>query len=229
MSYTGVDHMGWMLCDGRVVSRTTYALLFGVIGETFGAGDGSTTFKLPDFRGMVPGMAGQPNFSNAVNPTNYALGTATGEQQHKLTIDEMPAHKHGSVDVSGNTNGNGYTTINGDHYHTGTTSNNSGTIVTDVSYGNHGIDIAGSYDVATSDTTGTHTHTFQTSNAGDHQHQMGSTGGSNFHNNMQPTLFAGNMFIYSGRSMDGYFPYTWVGGVPQPNGTTPTPGNVLIF
>lgn len=42
---------GWMLCAGQLLSRTTYAELFAVIGVTFGAGDGSTTFKLPDLRG----------------------------------------------------------------------------------------------------------------------------------------------------------------------------------
>ena len=69
MSYVGVDHMGWMLCDGRSLSRDTYGLLFGVIGTTFGSDD-SSTFKLTDFRGMIPGMAGQPQYSNASNNVN---------------------------------------------------------------------------------------------------------------------------------------------------------------
>lgn len=43
---------GWILCDGLGVSRTTYASLFGVIGTTYGAGDGSTTFNVPDLRGL---------------------------------------------------------------------------------------------------------------------------------------------------------------------------------
>lgn len=45
---------GFLLCDGSAVSRTTYAALYGVIGATYGAGDGSTTFNLPDLRGRVP-------------------------------------------------------------------------------------------------------------------------------------------------------------------------------
>ena len=44
----------WLLCDGRAVSRTTYANLFSVIGTNFGEGDGTTTFNLPDFRSRVP-------------------------------------------------------------------------------------------------------------------------------------------------------------------------------
>lgn len=43
--------VGWLVCDGAVVSRTTYARLFAAIGTTFGAGNGSTTFQLPDLRG----------------------------------------------------------------------------------------------------------------------------------------------------------------------------------
>src|SRR5690242_494962 len=49
---------GWLLCDGTAVSRATYATLFGVIGTTYGTGDGSTTFNLPDFRGRVPAGKG---------------------------------------------------------------------------------------------------------------------------------------------------------------------------
>lgn len=45
---------GWLICDGTAVSRTTYADLFGIIGTAYGAGDGSTTFNLPDFRGRAP-------------------------------------------------------------------------------------------------------------------------------------------------------------------------------
>src|SRR5262245_5545467 len=45
---------GWLLCQGQAVSRTTYIDLFGVIGIAFGAGDGSTTFNLPDLRGRLP-------------------------------------------------------------------------------------------------------------------------------------------------------------------------------
>ena len=49
---------GWFLCDGSAVSRTTYSELFAVIGESFGTGDGSTTFNIPDMRESVPKGAG---------------------------------------------------------------------------------------------------------------------------------------------------------------------------
>ena len=45
---------GWLLCQGQTVSRVTYAALFAAIGTTFGAGDGSTTFGVPDMRGEFP-------------------------------------------------------------------------------------------------------------------------------------------------------------------------------
>ena len=44
---------GYVLCDGRAVSRTTYSALFRTIGTTYGAGDGSTTFTVPDLRGRA--------------------------------------------------------------------------------------------------------------------------------------------------------------------------------
>ena len=52
---------GWLLCDGTAVSRTTYSNLFSVISTTYGVGDGSTTFGLPDMRGRVPMGAGTGN------------------------------------------------------------------------------------------------------------------------------------------------------------------------
>ena len=45
---------GWLMCDGSAISRTTYATLFGVAADSFGVGDGSTTFNLPDLRGRMP-------------------------------------------------------------------------------------------------------------------------------------------------------------------------------
>ncbi len=190
ISFTGFDHLGWLKCDGRSVSRATYALLFNVIGETFGADD-STTFKLPNYQGCVPGMPGTPPVSDisGANPTTYLLGDLeAGEQRHKLIIDEMPAHKHGSVDVSDNTNGDGLTASAGSHNHGGVTGPGGNAIESENVFGGVGANVSGA---------GEHTHSISTDGA--HQHAIGSTGGSDWHNNMQPTLFGGNMFIFSGR------------------------------
>ena len=74
----------FLLCDGSAVSRTTYADLFAVIGTTYGAGDGSTTFNVPDLRTKVPVGAG----------TGIALGSAGGANSITLTEAQLPAHNH---------------------------------------------------------------------------------------------------------------------------------------
>lgn len=90
---------GFLLCDGTAYSRTAYSELFAAIGITYGAGDGSTTFNVPDCAGRVLVGAGG----------GYALGSTGGEAVHKLTVDEIPKHRHataspvgvGSGDVAG--------------------------------------------------------------------------------------------------------------------------------
>ena len=75
---------GYLFCDGSAVSRTTYAGLFDVIGTTFGAGDGSTTFNLPNLKGKVP--VGLDS-----NDTDFdTLGETGGEKKHTLTQSELP-------------------------------------------------------------------------------------------------------------------------------------------
>lgn len=87
---------GWLICDGSAVSRTTYANLFGVIGTTYGAGDGSTTFNLPDLRGRV--VVGR----DATQTEFDVLGEAGGAKTHTLTTAEMPSHQHSwSTDAQG--------------------------------------------------------------------------------------------------------------------------------
>lgn len=83
---------GWLFCDASAVSRTTYSALFAVIGTTYGAGDGSTTFNLPDMRGRVPLGVGTGDASDA---TAHALADKEGTESHTLITGEMPAHTHG--------------------------------------------------------------------------------------------------------------------------------------
>lgn len=79
---------GWLLCDGSAVSRTTYAALFAAIGTTYGAGDGSTTFNVPNLKGRVP--VGRDSGDSSFD----TLGETGGAKTHTLTVGEMPAHTH---------------------------------------------------------------------------------------------------------------------------------------
>lgn len=97
---------GWLLCDGSAVSRTTYAKLFSAIGTTYGSGNGSTTFNLPDLRGRI--MVGLDNLggtsANRITASEAdTLGGSGGEEMHTLNIAEMPMHSHaGTTDSQGN-------------------------------------------------------------------------------------------------------------------------------
>lgn len=83
--------IGYLTCDGTPVSRVLFNNLFTVIGTTFGAGDGATTFNLPDLRSRMPIGAGQgPGLSN--RPLG-ATGQG-GSESHTLTGNELPAHVH---------------------------------------------------------------------------------------------------------------------------------------
>ena len=73
---------GWLLCNGQAVSRTTYSKLFNVIGTTYGEGDGSTTFNVPDLRGRTPVGVGTGTASDA---TAHALGQAEGTENNSYT------------------------------------------------------------------------------------------------------------------------------------------------
>lgn len=83
----------WLLCDGREVSRSEYDELFEVLGTTWGEGDGSTTFNLPDRQGLVAIGAGTHTDSNGEEKV-FVLGQEYGEYSHKLTSEEMPSHSH---------------------------------------------------------------------------------------------------------------------------------------
>jgi microcystin-dependent protein len=95
---------GWLLCYGQAVSRTGYSDLFAAIGTTYGAGDGSTTFNLPDLRGRVAAGKDDMGGSAAGRMTNggsgiggATLGAAGGAETHTLTAGQMPSHTHANA------------------------------------------------------------------------------------------------------------------------------------
>jgi microcystin-dependent protein len=92
---------GFLLCYGQAISRSTYADLFSAISTTYGTGDGSSTFNVPDLRGRV--AAGQDDMggSSANRLTDQTgglngdtLGDTGGSETHTLTTAQMPAHTH---------------------------------------------------------------------------------------------------------------------------------------
>jgi microcystin-dependent protein len=89
----------WMLCQGQVISRATYAALFAIVGVRFGAGDGSTTFAIPDMRGCYP-------FGHNAGGTYGQVGVG---QRFGNKDSTLPTHQHGGVDhlhpFSGGTGG----------------------------------------------------------------------------------------------------------------------------
>ena len=85
---SGTAPTGYLLCNGAAVSRTTYASLFAVVGTTWGAGDGSTTFNLPDFRDRFPVGAGTTYSANSQGGSKDAIVVS-----HTHTVTD-PGHSH---------------------------------------------------------------------------------------------------------------------------------------
>ncbi len=81
---------GYLGCDGAAVSRTTYATLFAAIGTTWGVGDGSTTFNVPNFQRRVAVGSG----GSGTGTLGNAVGNTGGAETHTLTTPEIPAHTH---------------------------------------------------------------------------------------------------------------------------------------
>ena len=95
---------GWLICDGSAVSRTTYSDLFNIIGTTYGSGDGSTTFNLPNMKGRFPLGVGSVDAGDssaesywggtAAGAVNAPLGQRAGEAWDTLSISKIPSHTH---------------------------------------------------------------------------------------------------------------------------------------
>ena len=183
-SITQSDHNGWLLCDGRLMTSTTFPFLFNAIGYTFGGSAG--TFRLPDGRGRVIGnvntaTVGGPVDMNGNPIAQHAFGTVTGEDSHTLTISEMPTHNHGGTTGTSTT---GITLNNATTFSSG--NNNQGVITSVVAVNTSGSANSGG-------TTNT-----VTQNDPGHSHTIANQGLSAAHNNIQPTIYMGNMFVYSG-------------------------------
>lgn len=164
LDYAGTtEPTGYLFCYGQAVSRSTYSTLFTLLGTTFGVGDGSSTFNLPDLRGRV--VAGQDDMggSSANRLTGVSggvdgdtFGAAGGLETHTLTEAQLAAHDHG-----GATGSDGEKTI---PY--------SLQIWFSAASGGQNYLLSGGT-LTTSD---------------DHTHSIPSAGSGTAHNNVQPTL-----------------------------------------
>lgn len=211
------DHLGWLKCDGRSIAVSDYYFLFKVIGYSFG-GSGSN-FTLPKGAGTVPAIVGTGTDAN-LSTFKFRLGQQVGEYVHTLTIPEMPIHNHGVANAIQNA-ANSSTDIKT----TGIAVITATTGVYDSGH-THGYNQPGGGDVLSVNlpgaqtigsqgaTTGTGTanindpgHTHAITDPG-HFHTIHAAGGSLSHNNVQPSLPIGHLFIFSGRINDGIFPYT---------------------
>jgi len=108
---------GWLLAYGQAVSRTTYADLFTVLSTTYGIGDGSTTFNLPDMRGRVGagkddmGGTAASRLTSTVLTASNTLGATGGTQTHTLTEAQMPAHSHTYPGAANGDGGGSFTAV----------------------------------------------------------------------------------------------------------------------
>lgn len=163
LEYGGVTApSGYLMCDGTAVSRTTYAALFTAIGVAFGAGNGSTTFNVPDYRGRV-GLGSDTMGTSAaglITLASSSMGQTIGTEKVTLDTTMIPSHSHTATDA-GHTH---------DLKRDGTfTKSGSGTGVIDVGTASSG----------TSDGT---------SRSGTASITVGNTGGGLYHLNVQPSL-----------------------------------------
>lgn len=257
--YTGLseDINGWLICDGRSLSRSTYKDLFDVIGTNFGSED-DLSFSLPDFRGRVAGVAGIGD-----GLTERSIGDVVGTETETLSSLQIPSHSHtgtvnsggvhshaGTIASDGVHNHSGSVASDGVHSHSAST-NTTGSHLhayndayfaenqggagggkfgtssgcdTDNSF--YWRTAEGGYSTSASDintsSSGNHSHTVTVDNSSSHTHGLtinnstshthgitidnstshthtfttGTTGSGQSHNNIQPTLFGGNMMIF---------------------------------
>lgn len=169
LSARQADYNGWLLCDGRMLSQSSYPELYSVIGNDFGSA-ATGFFNIPDFTSQALGMFGLSNVSEEY--TLRSRGDQVGEETHQLTVPELPSHSHtGTTDSSGL------------HYHD----------ISNFPYGTQGVGGGGAtacdetLQTKSTESAGAHTHTFTTNN----------TGNNDPHNNMQPTLFGMSVLIFS--------------------------------
>lgn len=165
---------GWLLCDGTAVSRATYSDLFALVGTTYGVGDGSTTFNVPNLKGRVP--VGRDSTQTEFD----VLGETGGAKTHTLATTEIPSHQH---NISAYAHNASASTADLAHTHGvgtyGVSSSTTGITASTGTTGSHqhnlnynGRNGTGSAGYAISDGTGFTGTLVKTAEAGDHSHTV---------------------------------------------------------
>lgn len=175
-SAAAAPQAGWLLCDGSAISRTTYADLFGVISTTFGAGNGSTTFNVPDYRGRVlVGKGTHAEVSSLANNDGLAVGSRKIKHKHghSLSISggshthtiSDPGHAHGGSTASAGSHSHGFAggatalTVSGAWANYGSGGSVMGTVTGTDSSGSHTHSVTvNSATTGVSAVSSTHTH-----------------------------------------------------------------------
>jgi microcystin-dependent protein len=160
IAVVGALESGWLQCNGAAVSRTSYAALFALLSTTYGAGDGSTTFNLPDARGRA--IFGIDDSASRIGTiVAGTIGSSGGTETVALSLANLAAHDHG-----------GTTSTTGAHSHGGATQQNN------VNHTHSGTTGAQSNDHLHSGTTGNesaaHNHTITITDPG-HTHTATTT------------------------------------------------------
>ncbi len=110
-AYTlAISPPGWLICDGAEVSRVTYASLFAVIGTTFGTGDNTTTFNIPNYQGaFLRGTGTNGSYSGPALNTSQTHATQTHTHTANSVVTD-PGHVHSQTSLNDdfNNSGGGY-------------------------------------------------------------------------------------------------------------------------
>jgi microcystin-dependent protein len=194
----------WQLCYGQAISRTTYSSLFAIISTTYGVGDGSTTFNVPDLRGRtVAGIDNMGGTDAGRLSTANTLGTSTGAETVTLTSAQsgVPAHGHANTATfSGSFSGTAGTTGNDSPDHTHNVGWDGGALDAG------GISIWGlqgsGNNKVTSGASARHTHSFTPAGSISGSVTMNNVNNTvanaaSAHTNMQPTMVL-NYIIFAG-------------------------------
>ena len=168
-----VAPIGWLICDGSIVSRVAFSDLFKIIGTTYGVGNSNSTFTLPDMRGRLPIGVGSGS-----SLTTRALAATFGAETATLAETNLPSHTHattvGTESVNHTHTGtSGGESTNHNHYfsHTAGTSGSyglmdSGTASSSGQPNTGGIQQNHTHATTTGTESANHTHSVTNSNTG---------------------------------------------------------------